>query len=50
VIFVDHTAEHAVASDRTLEGHGGWPVVVVGGALIESLMRPVRVVVPDVLG
>jgi hypothetical protein len=50
VIFVDHTAEYPVASDQAVEGHGCWPVLVAGGALAESLMRPVRVVVPRVLG
>jgi hypothetical protein len=39
VIFVDHTAEYAVASDQAVDGHGGWPVLVVGGALVESLMQ-----------
>jgi hypothetical protein len=28
-----------VASDQAVEGQGGWPVLVVGGALVESLMR-----------
>src|SRR5262249_5332695 len=42
--------EYAMASDRAVEGHGGWSVLVVGGSLVESLVRPVRVVVPGVLG
>jgi hypothetical protein len=46
VVFVDHTAEYAVASDQAVYWHGGWLVIVVGGALVESLMRPVRAVVP----
>lgn len=50
VVFVDHTAEYPVASDQAVEGQGGWPVFVAGGALAESLMRPVRIVVPGVLG
>ena len=36
--------------DQAVEGQGGWPVLVAGGALAESLMRPVRIVVPSVLG
>ena len=39
-----------MALDQAVDWHGGWLVVVVGGALIESLMRPVRVVVPRILG
>jgi hypothetical protein len=50
VVFVDHTAEYEVASDRAVYWHGGWLVVVVGGALVESLMRPMRIVVPRILG
>ena len=50
VVFVDHTAEYPVALDQAVDGHGGWLVGVVGGALVESLVRPVRVVVPRVLG
>jgi hypothetical protein len=34
VIFIDHTAEYAVASDRAVDWHGDWPVVVVGGVLV----------------
>jgi hypothetical protein len=49
VVFVDHTAEYA-ALDQAVDGQGGWPVLVVGCALVESLVRPVRVVVPGVLG
>jgi hypothetical protein len=49
VVFVDHTAEYAVASDQAINWQGGWPVLVVGCMLVESLMRPVRVVVPRVL-
>ena len=50
VVFVDHTAEYAVASDQAVDWPGGWLVVVLGGALVESLMRPMRVVVPRILG
>jgi hypothetical protein len=50
VVFVDHTAEYAVALDQTVVGDGGWLVLVVGSALVESLVRQVRVVVPGVLG
>jgi hypothetical protein len=50
MVFVDHAAEDPVASDRAVEGQGGWSVLVAGGALAKSLMRPVRVVVPGVLG
>jgi hypothetical protein len=39
VVFVDHTAEYPVASDQAVEGQGGWPVLLAGGALAESLMR-----------
>jgi hypothetical protein len=46
VVFVDHTAEYAVASDRAVYWHGGWLVVVVGGALVESLMRASVVLAP----
>ena len=49
MVFVDHTAEYAVASDQAVDGQGGWPVLVVGCMLVECLMRPVRVVVPRVL-
>jgi hypothetical protein len=49
VLFVDHTAEYAMASDQAVEGQGGWSVLVVGGSLVESLVRPVGVVVPGVL-
>jgi hypothetical protein len=50
VVFVDHTAKYPVASDQAVEGQGGWLVLLAGGALAESLMRPVRIVVPGVLG
>ncbi len=46
--FVDHAAEYLVASDRAVDGHGDWPVVVVGGALVERLVRTMAVVVPGV--
>lgn len=50
MVLVDHTAEYAVASDQAVDGqNGGW-VLVVGGALVESLVRPMRVVVPHILG
>ena len=39
-----------MASDQAVDWHGGWPVVVVGGALVESLVWPMRVVVPRLLG
>jgi hypothetical protein len=50
MVFVDHAAEYLVALDQAVEGQGGWSVLVVGGALVESLVWPVRVVVPGVLG
>jgi hypothetical protein len=50
VVFVDHTAEYPVTSDQAVEGQGGWSVLLAGGALVESLMPSLRVVVPSVLG
>lgn len=50
MVFVDHTAEYAVASDQAVNWQGGWPVFVVGSTLVESLMRPMRVVVLRILG
>ena len=50
MVFVDHAAEYSVASDQAIDGHGGWPVVVVGGVLVSGLVWPVRVVVLRVLG
>ncbi len=50
MVFVDHAVEYLVASDRAVDGHGGWPVVAVGGVLVESLVRTMAVVVPGVRG
>jgi hypothetical protein len=50
VVLVDHAAEYAVLSDQAVDGHGGWSGVVVRDALVECLMRTVRVVVLRVLG
>ena len=44
MVFVDHTAEYPVASDQAVDGQGGWSVLIVGGALVESLVRAVFVV------
>jgi hypothetical protein len=50
VVFVDHAAEYAVASDRAIDGHGDCPVVVVGCVLVSGLVWPMSVVVLRVFG
>jgi len=50
VVFVDHAAEYPVASDRAVDRHGDWPMGVVGCVLVESLVRPMRVVMLRILG
>jgi hypothetical protein len=42
VVFVDHAAEYAVASDQAVNWQGGWPVLVVGCMVVESLMLSLR--------